>query len=920
MSKNRGILSASPKKRQIPFHEQRPQIRPYFERAANEIIFGKSYDLSIENYEKLNNIQIIKNEIGKKTSVINGEELSDLDFIKENISEIKKELKSVDLGKLKSDILEIKQINQENDAIKNELLLLKEEIGTIKELLNKLIKINELQKSINYKIIGKNNDKEIKVISERKIIIWMGKKNNIFKIDDKINLEEFINRCIKAFNLINFNNIIIHYFNKFGKKYIIKNDEDFGKSLKNKVSKYYLTEDKNLFKELKCEYIKKDNNKSNNYIEKFGYIHGNNFESDKNEMEESKEKIFHFASLAQNEIAEKVDYFLNSADYISDFMKSENSRSREKGAKNFIDSKEIIKKPGLLLKKNEEKNDKDFILSLLAEILKDKKIDATIFKNENNESISNDKLSEASLQYLFCGLFVKKKIEINFNLEQGQVDLLNKREDELSDFIEEWKNKISNQLNINKKELSLINPMKKSDNSFSLDLISDDDTIFGYIKKLYDFDEINYIHEKSLIEACQLNNNIFDPNYNNEDGGWGINEKRGGEDFISPLGWKGYGINVKGKYDYGDNTWLDYKDREGVFAVAYLGISNIYENKEKYLKYITEVNSLEILKMNYDQTYKDDYDLRNPPKKCGCGVYLFQDPKIAENSAGIIDIYGIRYKVLLMCRVNPKKIRQPKGFTNCWILNPSPDEIRPYRILIKTIFNSPLAEASQKEFITCTEPSSYYQEIINKKDYSFYKTNSTENDNNYYVINKYTSNDYKYINEYLRTGKINEEKYTEKQIKSWVWCLHDALTNRRSNVSNSSYYFRGLAVPFSQDLDIGAKFYLAEFISVSKSLDIALMYSGGKTLFVIRIENNNSPPGFYCYDVHEMSEYTHEEEIVITSNCCFQITKKEKKTIKNLKSELGIEDKIIHMTEDVEILVIYLTCLGNYYDIKNAST
>jgi len=85
-------------------------------------------------------------------------------------------------------------------------------------------------------------------------------------------------------------------------------------------------------------------------------------------MDESKEKIFHFASLAQNEIAEKVDYFLNSADYISDFMKSENSRSREKGAKNFIDSKEIIKKPGLLLKKNEEKNDKDFILSLLAEI------------------------------------------------------------------------------------------------------------------------------------------------------------------------------------------------------------------------------------------------------------------------------------------------------------------------------------------------------------------------------------------------------------------------------------------------------------------------------------------------------------------------------------------------------------------------
>ena len=151
----------------------------------------------------------------KKTSVINGEELNDLDFIKENISEIKKELKSANLGKIKSDILEIKQINQENDAIKNELLLLKEEIGTIKELLNKLIKINEPE--LDYKIIDKNYGGEIKVISERKIIIWMDKKNNIFKIDDKINLEEFSNRCIKAFNLINFNNIIINLSINLGK-------------------------------------------------------------------------------------------------------------------------------------------------------------------------------------------------------------------------------------------------------------------------------------------------------------------------------------------------------------------------------------------------------------------------------------------------------------------------------------------------------------------------------------------------------------------------------------------------------------------------------------------------------------------------------------------------------------------------------
>ena len=68
--------------------------------------------------------------------------------------------------------------------------------------------------------------------------------------------------------------------------------------------------------------------------------------------------------------------------------------------------------------------------------------------------------------------------------------------------------------------------------------------------------------------------------------------------------------------------------------------------------------------------------------------------------ASIIDIGGGRYKILLMCRVNPYKIRQPQGFPDCWILNPTPSEVRPYRILIKKIFQSPMAGASQNEIKT----------------------------------------------------------------------------------------------------------------------------------------------------------------------------------------------------------------------------
>ena len=44
-------------------------------------------------------------------------------------------------------------------------------------------------------------------------------------------------------------------------------------------------------------------------------------------------------------------------------------------------------------------------------------------------------------------------------------------------------------------------------------------------------------------------------------------------------------------------------------------------------------------------------------KKCGGSVCLFQGPKLAECCAGIVNIFVIEYKILLMCRVNPQKIR-----------------------------------------------------------------------------------------------------------------------------------------------------------------------------------------------------------------------------------------------------------------------
>ena len=232
-----------------------------------------------------------------------------------------------------------------------------------------------------------------------------------------------------------------------------------------------------------------------------------------------------------------------------------------------------------------------------------------------------------------------------------------KKGDELNNFINKWKLKIANQININVNDVFLVNPKEKN-GLFSLDFRSNESNI-SY-NKLKNFHEIKNVKEKCLIEGCQLNSDIFDPDGNNEDGGWGIGEMRGGEKYLPPLGWKGYGLKVKGKYDNGNNTWLSYQNLEGVFAIAYFGISNVYGNKKNLNHFLNEVNSKKALNMGYEQIYKNDIDLRNPSQKCGNGIYLFQDPKIAENTAGILDIGGVRYKILLMCRVNPKKIRQQK--------------------------------------------------------------------------------------------------------------------------------------------------------------------------------------------------------------------------------------------------------------------
>ena len=64
-------------------------------------------------------------------------------------------------------------------------------------------------------------------------------------------------------------------------------------------------------------------------------------------------------------------------------------------------------------------------------------------------------------------------------------------------------------------------------------------------------------------------------------------------------------------------------------------------------------------------------------------IYCSPDIAYAEGYAGITEFNGEKYKCVLMLRINPKKIRQSTTWKKEYILEPTTDEIKPYRILLK---------------------------------------------------------------------------------------------------------------------------------------------------------------------------------------------------------------------------------------------
>ena len=141
-------------------------------------------------------------------------------------------------------------------------------------------------------------------------------------------------------------------------------------------------------------------------------------------------------------------------------------------------------------------------------------------------------------------------------------------------FIEEWKTKFSSRLKINKNLIILTNPRIRNDNiyidlAFNPNIKKIEEKI---LEKELKKEGIIDFFSRPLLEGCRLSQNIFNPKYNKYYNQILKHQKRGGEEYIQPLEWTVYGMNVSGKYDFGNNTWLGNNNSIGEFAVAYYGI------------------------------------------------------------------------------------------------------------------------------------------------------------------------------------------------------------------------------------------------------------------------------------------------------------------------------------------------------------
>ena len=313
-----------------------------------------------------------------------------------------------------------------------------------------------------------------------------------------------------------------------------------------------------------------------------------------------------------------------------------------------------------------------FILGILSDYLTKQGVVTAIEKKDENQ-LSKEKLKEIDtfLQFLINGLTNLKKHEFRFDFGWEENQLLLGDMQKKEEFMDELRVSLGKGLKIPNNHMIITYPRMGS-------------VLITVIFKTEDFNNISVnqlqqifstyaphlnhlvsIESNLILDGVLLNPELLDSRGDNKNQGWGYNEMRGGRPYYPPKGWVGYGLRVLGKYDKGNNVWLNYNGAQGEWCVAYHGASS--KNNQNY------------------NVMRDVEDANHPGQKVGEGVYCSPKPNVLDSDGGIVQVGNKKYKIGFMLRVKPDKIRIAKTNPDYWVLNGNSDEIRPYRILIKNL-------------------------------------------------------------------------------------------------------------------------------------------------------------------------------------------------------------------------------------------
>ena len=334
------------------------------------------------------------------------------------------------------------------------------------------------------------------------------------------------------------------------------------------------------------------------------------------------------------------------------------------------------------------KDDSEFILGILGKYLKQIGIKVLI---EESESPRNYELREyhKNIFQMICNNYIlKKKYLFNFDLGEKRSKELFYKKTERGNFTEKLKKIILKEYRLKEEEIYMTN--QRENNKFTVIMliksnfseeITKDKLINIFGEKDDDLKTLSKIDIEKIIPLIKLNKSMLNPKQNNKNKNKRkIGEKRGGEDYIPPLGWINYAINIQNcfndiyekddKNDENDkndkkNAWISNKNVKGQWCTGYCGLKGITQSME--------------------QIYENEDDFRHPGNKIGIGVYCTSDPSIMEKETETIDANGKKYMVGFMLRIKPDKIRACAKNNKIWIVNGNDNEFRPYGILVKEL-------------------------------------------------------------------------------------------------------------------------------------------------------------------------------------------------------------------------------------------